>query len=65
MLDAYKKGRMKRGEESGTSKLKNSDIFRIRKLRKNGFSEKEIAEEIGTTRSNIGNILQGNTWKHI
>jgi HNH endonuclease/Helix-turn-helix domain len=65
MMDAHKKGRLRKGEESGTSKLKNFQIEEIRKLRKEGFTQSEIGEKMGVKGSTIAHILQGHTWKHI
>ena len=47
----------RKGEKSNFSKLKQEDINKIFELRNKGYLQKEIAEIIGCTRSNISYIL--------
>ena len=56
---AYKKPR--KGERSNFSKFSKIDIQKVFELRKQGKLQREIAEEVGCTRSNISYILQGKT----
>ena len=53
------------GERCTFSKLKNSDIPKIRKLKQQGNASIHIAQIFGATKSNINKILQGLTWRHI
>ena len=64
-IHAFKLGLQKprRGEKSNFSKLSINDIEKIFKLREKGLTQKEIAEIIGCTRSNISYILNKKTWQ--
>ena len=54
------------GEDRGSSKLKNIDIPRIRKLSKRfEMSNKEIGVIFGVHRRTISDIINGKTWSHI
>lgn len=52
-----------RGEQIGNSKLKEDDIREIFTLRSQGKKLQEIASLFGCSRSNIGYILKGKTWR--
>lgn len=52
----------RKGGESNLAKLTENDIEKIFKLRAQGKLQREIAEEIGCTRSNISYILSKKTW---
>lgn len=62
---AYRMGlnKLRYGENNNFSKLKEKDIKKIFELRKQGLTQKEIAELIGCTRSNISYILNKKTWQ--
>ena len=62
---AFKMGlqKPKRGEKSNFSKLSKEDIDKIFEMRKKKMTQKEIAELIGCTRSNISYILNQKTWQ--
>ena len=62
---AFKIGLQKarRGEESNFSKLSENDIKSIFDLREQGLLQKEIADIVGCTRSNISYILNHKTWQ--
>ena len=62
---AFKTGlsKARKGEKSNFSKLSNDDIDKIFKLRAQGLTQKEIAEIVGCTRSNISYILNKKTWQ--
>lgn len=53
----------RKGEKSNFSKLTSKDIEKIFKLREEGKTQKEIADLIGCTRSNISYILNKKTWQ--
>ena len=55
------KGR--KGEKSNFSKLKEEDIQEVFDLREQGMTQKEIAEIVGCSRSNISYILNKKTWQ--
>ena len=62
---AFKNGLQKprRGEESNFSKLSSDDIKAIYRFRDQGYTQQEIANKIGCTRSNISYILSNKTWQ--
>lgn len=51
------------GGANPNAKLSKSDVFLIRSLRRKGKSISFIASEVGTSVSNVKNILGGHTWK--
>lgn len=51
------------GSKSNFSKLTEDDIKLIFELRNEGFTQQEIAEQVGCTRSNISYILNKKTWQ--
>jgi len=53
----------RKGKDSNFSKLSEEDIKLIFKLRKQGLLQREIADIIGCTRSNISYILNNKTWQ--
>lgn len=69
MADMSKKKRGKSnpacGENSTSSKLTNSDVMEIRKLRANGVTRRVLAEKYGVTEGTIGHIASRTTWKHL
>ncbi len=62
---AFKTGLQKarKGNRSNFSKLSEDNIKLIFQLRKQGLLQREIAERIGCTRSNISYILNNKTWQ--
>lgn len=62
---AFKTGlqEARKGEKSNFSKLSDDDIKLIFELRKQGLLQREIAERVGCTRSNISYILNNKTWQ--
>lgn len=70
MRDCYEKGRLpknlknSRGEGVGTSKLKNSDILKIKSFLEKGLSQSHIAKIFFVHRSQINRIAKGKAWKH-
>lgn len=61
--DCAAKGRNRVGEKAGMSKLTIADVREIRKL-EGLFTHKKIAANYGVSRSNIGQILSGKTWRN-
>jgi hypothetical protein len=55
----------KRGENNVTSKLTESNVLKIRELNESGLSQRKIAAQFNTTKSNAGFIVNRITWKHI
>lgn len=58
MLDMVDKGRQH-------SKLTVSDVYNIRKLWEQGFSQGYIKDKYNITNGTISNIVHRNVWKHI
>ena len=50
---------------SRDSKLKESDIVEIFKLRKEGLKQYEIAKKFNTDQSRISRILNKKQWNHV
>jgi hypothetical protein len=53
----------RKGEKSNFAKLTAVDIKEIFRLKSKGLTQKEIAEKMGCTRSNISYILNKKTWQ--
>jgi hypothetical protein len=62
MLDASRKGRIRKGERSTTAKLTEADVRRIRSM--TGY-HKDIAAEFGVSRRCIGAIRKRQKWAHV
>lgn len=54
-----------KGSECILAKLKEEDIPKIKKMRKQGMSHREIGEIFNVTKGCIGHVLSGLNWKHI
>lgn len=67
MRDMNKKGRRasSAGEANGRSKLSESDVVAIRRLRKSGVKAATIAEAFFVSRSCIYHVCLLNSWKEI
>ena len=65
--DALKKGRLNppKGENQPTHKLSENDVHTIRKLIKDGQTQRSIAADFGVSHSTIYAINQHRSWKHI
>lgn len=55
----------RRGSEVTNSKLKESDIIEIRRMRAGGALLKEIAAKFNVSVSSIHLIVKGRNWKHV
>ena len=64
-IHAFKTGlnKARKGEESNLSKLTEDDVKKVFELREKGLLQKEIAEIVGCTKSNISCILRKKSWK--
>lgn len=65
--DMIRKGRANpaRGERNWQSKLTADDVIRMRRLRLNGMSQKEIAPLFGISRKQVSCVVRGVQWAHI
>ena len=65
LADMVAKGRSAAGEAIVQSKLTEAQVREIRRLgRKGGITNVQIAKRFGITRANVGQIINGITWKH-
>lgn len=64
-LDSMRKGRRPHGEQNKRSKLTESDVREIRRLRATGMHQWPIARRFGVTQSTVWSILSGRGWKHV
>jgi HNH endonuclease len=53
------------GEKASRSKLKNNDVFEIRKLIENNIERKIIAEKFSVSVSTVRRIQIGHNWSHL
>lgn len=53
------------GEQSNFSKLTEDKVKKVFELREKGLLQREIAEIVGCTHSNISAILRGKSWKRL
>lgn len=54
------------GSKCATAKFTESDIIKIREMYSTGeFSQPELAKIFETSQSNIGRIINGETWSHV
>lgn len=65
--DKVKKNRQSRlkGEDSGTSKLTEKDVIKIKIMLENGDSYKVIADRFNVTKTPIYLINKKKSWKHV
>ena len=66
-IDKSIKGRCscRKGEDNKNSKLTNSVVKRIRKLRKGGTKRKQLSKIFNVSISSIDKVIYKTTWKHI
>lgn len=67
MHDMINKGRYQvlSGEKNGSSKLTESQVLEIRKLKAEGMRSQIIAERFNTSRAYVDQIVRRDVWKHI
>lgn len=66
MADRTADGNTARGESSGRAKLSREDVISIRTMYKSGkYTQKELGELFNISRTNIGNIVRLNSWRHL
>lgn len=64
MRDMVRKGRQARGRRVfGNAKLREEDVVEIRRLKRSGVSQNEIARAFGITKSSVSYIVRGITWQ--
>lgn len=65
MADKVSKGRQARGEKSGNSKLKDSEVLEIKKAFLYGASAAFLARKFNVSTMCISRIRSGKTWFHL
>ena len=67
MKHAVSEGRLNiyQGQKYINSKLKESDVLKIKKLLSKGESPTKLAREYNVSRAAIRNIQSGRSWKHV
>ena len=69
MKHAHEDGRgydfIAHGEEHACSKLSESDVREIRRLREKGLSLESIARRYGVAKRTVFGVVSGSSWKHI
>lgn len=65
MGDAAAKGRIPKGSRNANSRLKETDIPKIREMLGKGISQDRIAACFGVNQSTISSVHLGITWKHV
>lgn len=68
--DMYRKGRQRIvpqiGESNGSSKLKESDILKIREIKeRENLSDKTIAKMFGVAQMTVNRVVNKKLWRHI
>lgn len=63
--DRERHGNTPRGEAIGISKLSSCDVTEIRCLHVLGATQRAIAEVFGVAQTTIGQVLRGETWRHV
>jgi hypothetical protein len=54
-----------KGEKNNSAKLNAEAVIKIRKLREESKTYKEISEIINTSSTTVGNVIAGRAWSHI
>jgi hypothetical protein len=65
MGDTIVQGTSARGSRSGNAKLTESDIPTMFELRRQGWTNTQIAEKFGVTQPVVCTILKGKSWTHV
>lgn len=65
MEHASKNGLISKGEKSGLSKLKNAEVFEIKKLSAMGVKGENIAKGYRVSKATISRIINNQLWKHL
>jgi len=67
MDDMNQKGRGNyfHGEDHPSSKLNDEKVQEIRRLRTQGYTQQEIADQFGVQQATISRIILRKTWKHV
>lgn len=63
--DMVRKGRSAKGERHSHAKLTDDEVREIRRLRQDGWLQRDVAKRFGVAPSQISMITHGKTWKHV
>ncbi len=58
-------GRSMRGVKNNKAKLTEEKVLRVFALRRSGWTQEEIAMDVGVSQVSVHNILTGKTWTHV
>jgi YesN/AraC family two-component response regulator len=61
--DSIRQNRWVRGSKSGAAKLTESQVIKIRRMYRDGFTVKTLGKLFGVGRTNIGHIIHNRTWR--
>lgn len=65
MMDMFMRGRDRKGSERPTSKLSESDVVEIRRIRAKGSLYRDIARKFGVSAWTASQAARGVRWKHV
>jgi hypothetical protein len=63
--DMLRHGKRRLGETGTKARLRNADVFEIRRLGNEGTSPRDLAVRFEVGTANIQAILKGRTWRHL
>jgi len=63
--DMVNKDRQAKGEHNGNVKLTESQVIEIKKLRKEGYKQQQLADIFGLHQPQISAIINNKYWKHL
>jgi hypothetical protein len=64
-MDMVERGRSLRGARNHMSKLSESDVKCIVKMRAQGMIYRDIGERFGVSARAVGNVIRGDRWAHV
>jgi hypothetical protein len=63
--DKVNKNRQAHGENHGSVKLTEEQVLEVRRLRKEGYKQRELADMFGVSQVQIHNIINRKQWRHV
>lgn len=63
--DKVERNRQARGETTNNTPLSESDVIRIRELKSDGMSDRDIARLYSIDRRSVGQIWRRRRWRHV
>lgn len=65
VADMARRRRAARGERSGNAKITEDDVREIRRLSREGWSQRQLGERFGISAPAVGYIQRRRTWAHV